>query len=64
MRLLGYVLLVVLIGQCFEWLMTGMELSNVMRLVVSITLIILFMGVVILAEKEELKKIPLLKQWF
>jgi hypothetical protein len=64
MRLLGYVLLVVLIGQCFEWLMTGMELSNVMRLVVSTTLIILFMGVVILAEKEELKKIPLLKQWF
>ena len=64
MRLLGYVLLVVLIGQGFEWLMTGMELSNVMRLVVSITLIILFMGVVILAEKEELKKIPLLKQWF
>jgi O-antigen/teichoic acid export membrane protein len=64
MRLLGYVLLVVLIGQGFEWLMTGMELSNVMRLVVSTTLIILFMGVVILAEKEELKKIPLLKQWF
>jgi hypothetical protein len=31
---------------------------------VSTKLIILFMGVVILAEKEELKKIPLLKQWF
>ena len=64
MRLLGYVLLVVLFGQSFEWLISGMELSNVMRLVVSTTLIILFMGVVILAEKEELKKIPLLKQWF
>ena len=64
MRLLGYVLLVVLFGQSFEWLISGMELSNVMRLVVSTTLILLFMGVVILAEKEELKKIPLLKQWF
>ena len=64
MRLLGYVLLVVLFGQSFEWLISGMELSNVMRLLVSTTLIILFMGVVILAEKEELKKIPLLKQWF
>ncbi|MCA6485012.1 MAG: oligosaccharide flippase family protein, partial [Chitinophagaceae bacterium] len=64
MRLLGYVLLVVLIGQSFEWLISGMELSNLMRLVVSTTLIILFLGVVILAEKEELKKIPLMKQWF
>ncbi len=64
MRLLGYVLLVVLFGQSFEWLISGMELSNLMRLVVSTSLIILFLGVVILAEKEELKKIPLLKQWF
>ena len=64
MRLIGYILLVVLIGQSFEWMMTGMEISNVMRLAVSTTLVIFFLGVVIWAEKEELKKIPLMEQWF
>ncbi len=64
LRLIGYVLLVVIIGQCFEWLMIEIEVTNLIRFALSTTLVILFIGVIVWAEKQELKKIPLLKKWY
>lgn len=63
-RLLAYVIGAVLLSQVFIWLIAGLELSNGIRLLISTFLLVLYLGIIFFAEREELKNIPAIKSRF
>lgn len=64
MRLLGYVTLAVLLGQLYHWMMQGIEISRWISFIASSVLMLIFIGVVLLAERQAFRSIPLLNKWF
>ena len=63
-RLFAYIIGAVLLAQVFNWLIAGLELSNGLRLLIATFLLVLYIGIIFFAEREELKNIPAIKSRF
>ena len=62
-RLLGYLLIAVLLGIANQWLTLSDSLPIAFHLLKSTGFLIIFLSVLYILEREELKKLPLIGKW-